>query len=49
MLKVGRGKMSIEELNDVIKARDCKLASFAVPAQGLFLVSVEYPADRFIP
>jgi tRNA pseudouridine38-40 synthase len=49
MLKVGRGKMSIEELNNVIKARDCKLASFAVPAQGLFLVSVEYPADRFIP
>lgn len=47
MLKVGRGKMSVEDFMEVIKAKDCTRASFSVPAQGLFLVSVEYPTDYF--
>ena len=42
MLKVGRGKISIEELRGIIEAKDCTRASFAVPAHGLFLVGVEY-------
>ncbi len=41
MLKMGRGKMSGEELRGVIEAKDCTRASFAVPAHGLFLVGVE--------
>ncbi len=45
MLKIGRGKLSLEEFRDIIMARDCTLASFAVPAQGLVLLSVEYPAE----
>lgn len=43
MLKVGRGKMDIEGFRQIIEARDCTKASFAVPAHGLFLVEVEYP------
>lgn len=43
MLKVGRGKLSIEEFRAVIEAKDCTKASFAVPAHGLFLMKVEYP------
>ena len=43
MLKVGRGTITIEEFKQVIEARDCTKASFAVPAQGLFLVNVEFP------
>lgn len=42
MLKVGRGKISLDEFRQVIEAKDCTKASFAVPAHGLFLVSVLY-------
>ena len=42
MLKVGRGTMGEGELREVIEAKDCTRASFAVPARGLFLVGVEY-------
>ncbi|MBL7744238.1 MAG: tRNA pseudouridine(38-40) synthase TruA [Chitinophagaceae bacterium] len=47
MLKVGRGKMTMNEFCDVIKAKDCTKASFSVPAHGLFLISVEYPFGYF--
>jgi tRNA pseudouridine38-40 synthase len=47
MLKIGRGKLSIDELHDLIAAKDCTKASFSVPSQGLFLVSVEYPSGYF--
>lgn len=47
MLKVGRGKLSIEDLRLVIEAKDCTKASFAVPGHGLRLVSVEYPEGYF--
>lgn len=43
MLKVGRGKTTMEEFRAIIEAKDCTKASFAVPAHGLFLVRVEYP------
>jgi len=45
MLKVGRGKMTLEEFRGIIEAKDCTRASFAVPAHGLFLVAVEYPQN----
>lgn len=44
MLKVGRSKISLEEFKLVIESRDCTRASFAVPAHGLFLMSVNFPA-----
>jgi tRNA pseudouridine38-40 synthase len=44
MLKVGRNKISIDQFREVIEAKDCTKASFAVPAEGLFLMSVNYPA-----
>lgn len=43
MLKVGRGKLTLNEFRTIILAKDCTMASFAVPAHGLFLKSVEYP------
>jgi tRNA pseudouridine38-40 synthase len=42
MLQVGRGKLDLEGFRAVIAARDCTVASFAVPAKGLFLESVAY-------
>lgn len=47
MLQIGRGKLSLDEFRNIIVARDCTQASFAVPAHGLFLVSVEFPLNFF--
>ena len=47
MLKVGRGKLSIDEFNSIIEARDFAKASFAVPAHGLFLIHIQYPDGYF--
>lgn len=44
MLKVGRGIYSAEKIKEIIEAKDCRLADFSVPPQGLFLVNVSYPA-----
>ncbi len=42
MLKIGRGKMDIDGFRNIIEAKDCTRASFAVPAHGLFLVGVRF-------
>ena len=47
MLKIGRGKLTLNEFRNIIKARDCTQASFAVPSQGLFLLSVSFPDSYF--
>jgi tRNA pseudouridine38-40 synthase len=43
MLRVGRGKYSIDDFRKIIEARDCTKADFSVPPHGLFLVNVQYP------
>ena len=43
MLRVGRGKLSIEGFREAIESRNCVNADFAVPPQGLFLMKVAYP------
>lgn len=43
MLQAGRGKISLNELRDIINARDCSKANFSVPSKGLFLVKILYP------
>ena len=47
MLKIGRDKTSLKEFRSIIEAKDCTQASFAVPAQGLFLINVAYPQGYF--
>ena len=47
MLQVGRGKISLDALKEIIEGKDCTLADFAVPAHGLFLTAVEYPENIF--
>lgn len=42
MLQVGRGKLSLTDFEAVIDAKDCTKASFAAPAQGLFLEEVNF-------
>jgi tRNA pseudouridine38-40 synthase len=43
MLQVGRNKISISGLRQIIESRDCTKASFAVPGHGLFLTQVTIP------
>ncbi|MFT4025090.1 MAG: tRNA pseudouridine(38-40) synthase TruA [Flavihumibacter sp.] len=43
MLKVGRGKLSVDGFREIIEKKDCTLADFAVPGHGLFLEQVLYP------
>lgn len=47
MLRVGRGKLVLEDFREIIESKDSSAASFAVPGKGLFLVSVEYPEGYF--
>lgn len=44
MLKVGRGIIDVNDFANIIEAKDCTKASFAVPPHGLFLIAVDYPA-----
>jgi tRNA pseudouridine38-40 synthase len=47
MLQLGREKISIDEFRHIIENKDCREASFAVPAHGLFLIEVKYPDNYF--
>ncbi len=42
MLKVGTGKISLQDFREIIEAKDSSQANFAVPSKGLFLITVEY-------
>ncbi len=47
LLDVGRGKLSVGGFRQVIEARDRGKAGASVPAHGLYLVDVAYPARLF--
>lgn len=42
MLRVGAGKITVDDFYKIIEMRDCSKANFSVPAQGLFLIDVQY-------
>jgi tRNA pseudouridine38-40 synthase len=42
MLKVGVGKMTVAEFEQVILAKDCAQADFSTPGHGLFLSAVKF-------
>lgn len=48
LLEVGRGKMSIEQFREVIELKNRCKAGTSVPAQGLYLVDIQYPDDTFL-
>jgi tRNA pseudouridine38-40 synthase len=47
LIDVGKGKMNVEEFENVIKSKNRSNAGFSVPAGGLYLIKVEYPDDYF--
>ncbi len=48
LIEVGKGKLSAEDFRKIIEAKDRGAAGTSVPAQGLFLVDVEYPKEIFL-
>lgn len=47
LFEVGRGRMTIDEFEYVIQAKNRCKAGVSVPAQGLFLVDIQYPETIF--
>lgn len=47
MVNIGLGKIEVEQLHDIIKSKDRGQAGFSVPAQGLYLVNIQYPDTIF--
>lgn len=47
MVDVGLGKISLEDLREIIRSGDRRKAGESAPPQGLFLTKVEYPKDLF--
>lgn len=42
MLKVGRGRLSLDDFRQIIEAQNCAKADFSAPPHGLFLMEVGY-------
>jgi tRNA pseudouridine38-40 synthase len=43
LIEVGQGKLSLEQFQAVIHAKDRGASGTSVPARGLFLCEVDYP------
>jgi len=48
LVDIGFGKMSPDEFEEIIVARDRCLAGTSAPAKGLFLTDIEYPDEIFV-
>jgi tRNA pseudouridine38-40 synthase len=47
LLDVGRGKLTVKQFEEIISSKDRSKASGAAPAEGLYLVKVNYPGHLF--
>jgi tRNA pseudouridine38-40 synthase len=48
MIEVGSGKMSLNEFEEIILAKNRCRAGKSAPAKGLFLADIEYPEEIFL-
>jgi len=48
LIEIGLHKISIDELVQIIEAKDRSKAGFSVPAHGLYLTKIVYPNQIFI-
>ena len=42
LVEVGKGKFNSSDVKDIIKSRDRSKAGATAPAQGLYLLNVDY-------
>jgi tRNA pseudouridine38-40 synthase len=47
LLHVGIGKLSVQDFENILNAKNRCLAGDSMPAHALFLVDIEYPDDIF--
>jgi tRNA pseudouridine38-40 synthase len=47
MVNVGKGKITVEQFEEIIVAKDRSKAGMSAPAKGLFLTDIEYPGTLF--
>lgn len=47
LLEIGMHKLPIEEIENIISSKNRSKAGTSLPAEGLFLERIEYPADLF--
>lgn len=47
LIEIGLKKKTIEDLHEIIKSKNRSKAGYSVPAQGLFLTRIEYPASIY--
>jgi len=45
MLQVGRGKIGVDEFEEILRRKDNQLADFSTPGHGLFLFQVSFPVS----
>ena len=45
MIDIGKGRLKVFDLQNVIEGKNRSLAGFSVPAQGLMLCEIEYPEE----
>jgi tRNA pseudouridine38-40 synthase len=48
LIELGRGKITMDDLDRIISSQDRRAAGYSVPANGLFLVSIDYPEEIFL-
>ena len=48
LLLVGRGRISINEFENIIEQKNRGLAGASAPAEGLFLEKISYPPELFL-
>ena len=47
MIQIGKHKITLSDLQEIIDSKDCRNAGVSVPACGLYLAKVEYPKNLF--
>lgn len=47
LLEIGQGKLTVEEFRKIIESKNRGAAGASAPAQGLFLVDIEYPESVY--
>ena len=45
LIDVGRGKQTLEDVHRIVQSKQRSQAGTSVPANGLFLTDVKYPAE----
>jgi tRNA pseudouridine38-40 synthase len=47
LIRVGWGKMTVEEFHELARSKQLRIATLTAPARGLCLMRVNYPHIRF--